>query len=84
MIDRKTLFVRMEAARLAGRQDYARNLATEWLASWPGDHEVQLVLARLEIALGNPQAASQRLQHLIVVDPMLTEAYEALAESYTA
>jgi tetratricopeptide (TPR) repeat protein len=79
MIDRSTCLSTLRAALAAGRADFARDAAAEWLAAWPGDPEAQLELARAEIELGHLELASGRLAHMIVTDAEFAEAYPLLA-----
>lgn len=79
MIDRSTCLSTLRAALAAGRADFARECASEWLAAWPGDPDVQLEMARAEIELGHLELASGRLAHLIVTDAEFPEAYPLLA-----
>lgn len=79
MITRETLQRLIQAAEQCGRHEFARAAAADWLASWPGDLEVQLVLAQAELEAGLAQAAAQRSLRLLQVDPENIEAYEVLA-----
>lgn len=81
-MDRETVVSTLHAAQVAGRLDYARNLAIEWLATWPGDTEVALQLATVELKSGAASSAIDRLSLLIEVDPESRPAYEMLAEAY--
>ncbi|MCH8337272.1 MAG: hypothetical protein IH858_00285, partial [Chloroflexi bacterium] len=81
-MDRETVVSTLHAAQVAGRLDYARNLAIEWLATWPGDTEVALQLAAVELKSGAASSAIDRLSLLIEVDPESRPAYEMLAEAY--
>lgn len=77
MIERLTLLRLVHAARAASRPDFARAAAADWLAEWPGDLEVALVLAQAELDLGLLAAAVDRLARLVVADPESIEAHEA-------
>ena len=80
MIDRSSLLGLLRSSALAGRFDFARAAALDWLAVWPGDAEVQHVLAQAELELGHEDLAVDRLIHLVSIDPEDTAAYIALAE----
>lgn len=79
MIDRASLFRLLQAARAAGRLDYARSLAADWLARWPNDLEVQFLMAQVEVEQGDAGSASRRLRQIIAADPEFIEAYDLLA-----
>jgi tetratricopeptide (TPR) repeat protein len=81
-MDRETVVSTLHAAQVAGRLDYSRNLAIEWLSVWPGDTEVALRLAAVELKAGTAGPAIDRLSLLIEVDPESQPAYEMLAEAY--
>jgi tetratricopeptide (TPR) repeat protein len=81
MIDRPSLLSLLRSSALAHRFDFARAAALDWLAVWPGDAEVQHLLAQAETELGHDDLAVDRLIHLVSVDPEDTAAYLALAES---
>ncbi len=81
-MNRETIVSTLHAAQVAGRLDYARSLAIEWLATWPGDTEVALQLATVELKSGMASATIDRLSLLIEVDPESQPAYEMLAEAY--
>jgi tetratricopeptide (TPR) repeat protein len=80
MIDRPSLLSLLRSSALAGRFDFVRAAALDWLAVWAGDAEVQHLLARAEIELGQDDLAVDRLIHLVSVDPEDTSAYLTLAE----
>jgi tetratricopeptide (TPR) repeat protein len=80
MIDRPSLLSLLRSSALAGRFDFVRAAALDWLAVWPGDAEVQQLLAQAEIELGHDDLAVDRLIHLLSVDPEDMPAYLALAE----
>jgi len=82
MIDRETCINLLRTAQAVNRADFARSLAADWLAEWPGDHEVQLILAQLEIGEGYFQQARDRLEDLLEIDPEYQAAYQALAGVY--
>ncbi|MFQ5924138.1 MAG: tetratricopeptide repeat protein, partial [Anaerolineales bacterium] len=81
-MDRETVLSTFHAAQVAGRLDYVRSLAIEWLAAWPGDTEVVLQLATVELKSGTASPAIDRLSLLIEVDPECQPAYDMLAEAY--
>ncbi len=81
-MDRGSVVSTLHAAQVAGRLDYARSLAIEWLATWPGDTEVALQLAAVELKAGTAGPAIDRLSLLIEADPECQPAYEMLTEAF--
>jgi hypothetical protein len=81
MIERGNFIKLLEAATIADRPEYARHIAADWLASWPGDHEIQLMLATIELGEMHFEPALERLQSIVNHDPENIEAYEMLAEA---
>jgi cytochrome c-type biogenesis protein CcmH/NrfG len=79
MMDRDSLIRLLQAARAAGRPDYARSLAADWLARWPNDLEVQFLMARAEVEQGDAGSAARRLRQVVAADPENIEAYDLLA-----
>ncbi len=84
MIDRDTLTSLLQAARAAGRPDYARSLAADWLARWPNDLEVQYWMARVEVEQGDSGSAARRLRQVVAADPEYVEAYDLMATAARA
>ncbi len=84
MTERQEILDLIQAARIAGRHDFARKLAAEWLALWPGDHDIQLLLAQAEVEVGLNRPASARLAALLTADPEFVEAYDLLAAALRA
>lgn len=84
MITRANLIKLIKASRAAGRHDFARAIAAEWLVAWPGDHEVQLLLGEVEIAQGQHPAAAKRLHALILTHPLFEQAYGLLGHAMKA
>jgi tetratricopeptide (TPR) repeat protein len=82
MIERTDFLNLIHASYVAGRYDFSRRVAADWLASWPEDIEVKLLLAEAEIKDELLDQAIERLNILINYDPELTEAYELLASTY--
>ncbi|HEY45770.1 MAG: hypothetical protein AMJ88_00600 [Anaerolineae bacterium SM23_ 63] len=81
MIDRDNLIKIIHAARLASRHDFANAVALEWLSSWSGDLEIQVILARVELEQLHPDPAAQRLLKVVTVDPEYLDAYALLSRS---
>ncbi len=81
MINRDTFIHLIDTAFLAGRADYAKHTANDWLAVWPGDLEVQLLIARAEMEQGQFREAIQRLNSVLSNDPECIQAYELMASS---
>ncbi|HSB90215.1 MAG TPA: C25 family cysteine peptidase [Anaerolineales bacterium] len=84
MTDRQTLLSLLHAARASGRADFGRQAATDWLGRWPGDAEIQLYLAAIEIEQEHLQPAIRRLRQVTNADPESVEAYTALARALTS
>jgi hypothetical protein len=84
MIPRQELINLIHAARVAGRSDYARSAAADWLAVWPGDLEVQFLLAQAEVEQGLNSPAVARLTGVLAADPEFSEAYDLLASALRA
>lgn len=82
MIDRSSFINLMHASYVTARYDYSRSLAADWLAAWPNDAEILLLLAEAELKDGTYAEAITRLHKLIEIDPELGEAYELLAKAY--
>jgi len=81
MTDRANLLLLLNAARLAGRPDYIRHVAADWLGVWPGDREVARLLAAAESELGFDALATDRLTSVVLADPEDQAANAALAAS---
>ena len=81
MINRDTIIHLIDTAFLAGRADYAKHTANDWLAVWPGDLEVQLLLARAEMEHGQFRDVVERLNCILSADPECIKAYELMASS---
>jgi len=81
MIDRIELIRLIEAARIAGRLDFARSIASDWLEVWAGDMELQLRLAHIEMDQTRYGQAIDRLSKLTISDPENMKAYQSLADA---
>ena len=81
-MDRADFLNLIHASYVAGRYDFSRRVAADWLVSWPEDIEVKLLLAEAEIKDGHFDQAIERLNILIKFDPELIEAYELLAAAF--
>jgi hypothetical protein len=79
MISRKACIDLINAAHVADRLDFAHSTAIDWLKRWPGDLELQLLLAETELAQGENELAAKRLKKLIIADPLYARAYEVLS-----
>jgi hypothetical protein len=84
MIERADLIRLVRASRAAGRHDFARSIAADWLAAWPGDHEVQLLLGEIEVAQGQHAAAAKRLHAIVIAHPLFQQAYGLLGHAMKA
>ncbi len=82
MIPRETFLSLIHGARVAGRLDFAKAVAAEWLAAWPGDMEIRLYLARAEFEAGASRAAIEHLHQLLRFDPESVDAYDLLGKAY--
>lgn len=83
MMERADFLNLIHASYVTGRYDFSRSVAVDWLAQWPQDIEVKLLLAEAEIKDDLFDRAIERLNLLILYDPELTEAYELLATAYS-
>jgi tetratricopeptide (TPR) repeat protein len=79
MINRNDYLQLIQAALIAGRPDFARNLAADWLDCWGGDLEVQLYFSRAEVEEKSFDSAMKRTRGVIQIDPENIAAYEELA-----
>jgi hypothetical protein len=81
MIERQTFINFIRAAIVTQRFDYARRVAMDWLATWPGDGTIIELLAEVEIAQAHATTAIERLRKLILVDPENSRGYDLLAKA---
>jgi hypothetical protein len=81
MIKRSQVLALATSARATQSPQEARNLLTQWLTRWPGDQDMQLLLARFEIEDGQTRTAVTRLEQAVQVDAERSEAYWLLAEA---
>ncbi len=81
MIDRSTFIKILHTSLSAGRSDFARFTAMDWLEAWPGDASIQTYLARAEMELGLIDNAIARVDQVIMVDPEQIDAYEIKASA---
>lgn len=84
MMDREQFLQTFKASIVAKRSDFARKLAADWLAVWPGDSEIQLALAEIETNEKRFGTATERLTQLVTRDPENAEGTAKLAEAYEA
>ncbi|HLB65966.1 MAG TPA: C25 family cysteine peptidase [Anaerolineales bacterium] len=84
MIERQDVIHLIQAARVAARYDFARLAAADWLVAWPGDLEVQFLLAQAEVEQGLNQPACARLHSILLADPEYGEAHTLLAVALRA
>lgn len=80
LIDRLTLLQMLLAALEAQTYRFARQVALGWLAAYPGDLEVSLLLARVFLAEGKQAQAVAILEKLVRVDPENEQAQSLLAQ----
>lgn len=81
MISRRECIDLINASHLVGRLDFAHAAAIDWLACWPGDLEMQLLLAETELAQGEVGISAKRLRRLIIADPSYARGYEVLSQA---
>ncbi len=81
MINRDNVIHLLDTAFLAGRADYVKHTANDWLSVWPGDLDIQLMLARAEMELGQFREVIQRLNSVLSTDPECVKGYELMASS---
>ncbi|MBN2555962.1 MAG: hypothetical protein JXA97_08495 [Anaerolineales bacterium] len=79
MTTRNELILTLNACLLADRLDFGRALAADWLASWPGDFEVQHRLADMELRQDLIPSAAHRLEQILARNPEYAQTYPLLA-----
>ena len=79
MTTRNELILTLNACLLADRLDFGRALAADWLASWPGDFDVQQRLADMELRQDLISAAAHRLEQILARNPEYAQTYPLLA-----
>lgn len=84
MIERRSLMILLQGSSISGHTESARLLAADWLADWPQDNDVQFILAKIELEMGMPKPAIERLRGIIGRDPEFAEAYQWLSYAYRA
>jgi tetratricopeptide (TPR) repeat protein len=78
MIGRETFIQLIHSAQIAGRLDYARVVASDWLTAWPGDFGIRLLMAKIDLQQNRAGSAVKRLLQLIEINPECQEGYELL------
>ncbi len=81
-ITRPTLLVVLEKSIDAGEYRYARQLALNWLAVYPGDLAVNTWLAEALIRDGKTSQGIQILEKVSRIDPEYTQPLKLLAQAY--
>ncbi len=84
MMDREQFLQTFRAAIVAKRSDFGRKLAADWLSVWPGDGDVQLALAEIEIGEKLFGTSIERLTQLVTRDPEQAHAAAKLADAWEA
>ena len=84
MTDRDAFIKIIHTALSAGRADYARYTANDWLTVWPGDAIILTYLARAEMELGFIDSAMERVDQAIQIDPEQIDAYQIKASALRA
>jgi tetratricopeptide (TPR) repeat protein len=80
MTDRTTILTLIDAATVAKRFDFARMVAAEWLTTWPGDSQVQLLLGQAAASQGSLDAAAEAAQAVINRNPENAGAYRQASQ----
>lgn len=81
MIERSQVLALATTARATQAPQTARDLLNQWLSRWPGDQDMQVLLARFEIEDGQTRAAVARLERAVQADAERSETYWLLAEA---
>jgi tetratricopeptide (TPR) repeat protein len=84
MTDRDAFIKIIHTALSAGRADYARFTANDWLSVWPCDATILTYLARAEMELGLIDSAMERVEQVINLDPEQIDAYQIKASALRA
>jgi len=84
MTTRNELLNILNASLLAERLDFARALAADWLAAWPGDLEVMSWLADIELRQDQVSSARVRLEQLLIQNPEAPTNYRLLAHAISS
>lgn len=80
MMTRSTLLRLIHAAVEVKAEKFARQAALTWLAAYPGDLEINFLLAMALKAEGKPAHAANILEKVVSADPENRAAYQLLAE----
>ncbi len=81
-IDRPTLLLAIRSALHNKELRFARLAATKWLATYPGDLQVNTCLAQVFLAEQKMDKAVQILQRINSLDPEDSQVYHLLAKAY--
>ena len=81
-LSRSTLILVLNTAFETKELRFARQLALTWLTHYPGDLEVNRILAKVFIAEGKAGQAVQILEKICRIDPEDIQAQKALAQAY--
>src|SRR5512140_1650905 len=84
LIGRRAFLQMLEAALDTQTYRFARLAALNWLAMFPGDLKVSLILGEAQLGEGNATQAIQILEKLCTQDPEFIEARLALIQAYQA
>ncbi len=81
MMTRSTLLRLIHAAVEVKAEKFARQVALTWLAAYPGDLEINYLLALALKAEGKSAHAASVLEKVVAADPEYRAAYQLLAET---
>jgi len=79
-MQRNHLLQLLEAALAARQTEYALKVTRRYLADWPGDLGLQLILARTYVQEGRLKPASAVLERVLAADPEFAEAQRLRAK----
>lgn len=80
MLDRSTVLSVLGNAYQAEEYQYVRHLALSWLSQFPGDLEINVMLARTMIMEGKAYQGLQVLQKVTQIDPEDISAWKLIAQ----
>ena len=81
ILSRSRLLLILEAALETQSYRFARQTALTWLAVYPGDMEVDLILAKALLAEGKEAEALAIARKLVGLDPVFLDAHELMAQA---
>lgn len=81
-LSRTTLILVLNTAIEANELRFARQMSLTWLSNYPGDLQVNRILAKIFMAEGKTGQAIQILEKVCRMDPEDIQAQKALAQAY--